>query len=222
MALADAIALFRRWVWILRKHGLLPFIKQGFLFLIRRPFSYQTFYLYRIIVDNKLDEVQFTPRIHNFVLKIVSTNQQLDKLAADYPALGSPFIKARQRLDKGAIAFCFFVGGELAHIGWVAMSEEAKNTFDPLPYQVDFANKEACRGSWTNPKYRGTGLMTYGYFKSLQFLRERGIVAARSAVATSNIASQRVHAKFSPKIYAKARYLKILWWKFWKETPLTQ
>lgn len=162
------------------------------------------------------------PKIQNFTIKIVSTNQQADELAADGIDFPSYFVNARRALDKGAIAFCILVEGELAHIGWVAMTEEAKNTIDAHPYRVDFANKEACiGGTVTIPKYRGTGLMAYGYFKKFQFLREREIVVARDSVPTSNVASQRGHAKLSPKVYAKARYLRILWWNFWKETPLT-
>ena len=41
------------------------------------------------------------------------------------------------------IAFLIFVGSELAHIGWIMMSEKGKNIFDRIPYKVDFSNKEA-------------------------------------------------------------------------------
>ena len=115
------------------------------------------------------------PKIQDFTFKIVSTNQQADELATEGIDFRSNFINARRGLDKGALAFCIFVERELAHIGWVAMTEEAKNTFDSLPYQVDFSNKEACTGGTvTIPKYGGKGLMVYGYFKRLQFLKERG------------------------------------------------
>jgi hypothetical protein len=130
-------------------------------------------------------------------------------------------IDVRRRLDKGAIAFCILVDKEIAHLGWVAMTEKAKNTFNSAPYRVDFSNKEACTGAtWTNTKYRRKGLMVYGYFKRLQFLRERGITVSRNVVAKNNIASQMAHAKFDPKICGEARYLRILWWKFWTEKPL--
>ena len=47
-----------------------------------------------------------------------------------------------------------------------------------------------------------------------------GIMISRSAIAKKNIASQKGRAKFSPRIYAEGRYLKILWWKFWREKSL--
>ena len=115
----------------------------------------------------------------------------------------------------------FFVGQELAHEGWVALTEEAKRQVDSLPYDVDFLNKEACTGgTYTKPKYRGKGFMVYSYYKRLEYLRDIGVVKSRNAVCISNIASQKAHAKLEPTICARARYWKILRWEFWRETPL--
>lgn len=218
--------LFTRARYIFKAEGLTALLSRGLAFflpyLARCFFRYATYYLYEHAMKER-NEADFMPKIENFTFKIVSTNQQADELAADGFDFLSHVINARRRLDKGAIAFCVFIGRELAHVGWVTMTDEAKNTIDTLPYRVDFTNKEACTGgTFTITKYRGNDLMAYGYYKRFEFLRERGIMTSRNAVNTSNIASQRVHAKFGPKIYAKARYLKILWWKFWKETPLTQ
>ena len=133
------------------------------------------------------------------------------------------FVKASGMLDKGAIAFCIFVKGEIAHIGWIALSEEAHKAVDNLPYKVDFSNNEACTGGVeTITRYRGEGLMAYGHFKRFEFLTEKGIVVSRNAVAKSNIASQKAHAKFSPRVYAEASHLRLLWWHFWKEKPFAR
>ena len=105
---------------------------------------------------------------------------------------------ARRNLDKGAIAFCIFVNGEVAHIGFVAMSEEAKNTVDHMPYKVDFSNNEACTGATeTVPEYRSKGLMGYVYFKRFQFLREKGKVISRVSLLILNpIDMQKVSPPF--------------------------
>jgi len=63
--------------------------------------------------------------------------------------------------------------------------------------------------------------MTYGYYRRFKYLGEREIKTSRNAVLVNNVASQKVHAKFEPKIIAEARYLKVLWFKYWKEKPLT-
>ena len=216
------MALVKRAKRVWQTEGLLFLLTHGLTYLTNYFVAYEKYYLYKYTMKER-NEAGFMPKIQNFTFKIVSTNQQADELAAEGLDFSSEITRARKGLDKGAVAFCIFIEGELAHIGWVSMTEESRNACDSLPYQVNFSNKEACTGgTWTHPKYRGKGLMAYGYFKRFQFLREIGIRVSRNAVATSNIASQKAHAKFDPKIYAKARYLKILWWKFWKETPLTE
>jgi hypothetical protein len=205
---------------ILRTRGLLSLLSRGFDFLMRYLFSYGKYYLYELAVKER-DEADFMPSLQNLTVHIVSSNQQADELAASGFDFRSYSVYARRRLDKGATAVCTFVKQELASIVWVAMTEEAKNTIDSLPYQVDFVNKVACTGGTeTIPKYRRKGLMKYGYYKIFQFLGEQGIVTSRNAVHTSNVASQKAHGSFGYRIYARARYLKILRWKSWKETPL--
>lgn len=205
---------------ILRTEGLLPLLSRGFDFLMRYLFHYGTFYLYEYTVKER-NEADFMPRLQNLTVHIVSTNRQADELAASGFDCRSYSVYARRRLDKGAIAVCTFVEQELAGIIWVAMTEEAKKTIDSLPYRVDFANKEACTGGVeTIPKYRRKGLMKYGRYQIFKFLREQGIMTSRNAIRTSNIASRKAHASFDHRIYARARYLRILWWQFWKETPL--
>ena len=123
--------------------------------------------------------------------------------------------RAERGLEHEGVAFCVFVGRELAHIGWVAFTKEAKDTFDPLPYRVNFSDNQACTGgTWTEPKFRGQGLMTYIYFKRFEFLRQMGIKTTRNAVETDNISSQKVHAKFGLTVLAEARYLRLIYWYF--------
>jgi len=208
---------------VLQKEGLIPVLRRGSALVASQFFQYDNFYLYEHKLQER-NEADFLPEIQDFTFKIISSNEEADKLAE---AIGSDFrrrfVTARSRLDKGAIAFCIFVKGEIAHIGWVALSEEAHKAVDNLPYRVYFSNHEACTGATeTIPEYRGKGLMAYGYFKRFQFLREKGIVVSRNAVAKSNIASQKAHAKFSPRVYAEAKHLRLLRWHFWKEKPLAQ
>jgi hypothetical protein len=210
----------RRVKYILQTEGLMPLFRRVLLVSVGQFFGYGTYYLYEHNTKAR-NEADFLPRIQGFAFKIVTTNQQADELASAGLDFSVQSLNTRQRLEKGAVAFCFFMNGELAHIGWMAMNEEAKNIIDPFPYQVDFAHKQGCTGgTWTNPKYRGKGLMVYGYFKRFEFLREKGFKSSRNAVAVGNTASQKAHAKFSPKVYARARYLRILRWTSWKETPI--
>jgi hypothetical protein len=217
------VAMFKRAKDILRTEGLKSLLTRGFDFASRLLLGYGDCYLYEYTLKER-NEADFLPKIQDFTLKIISSNEEADRLAE---AIGSDFrrrfVTARSKLDKGAIAFCIFVKGEIAHIGWVALSEEAHKAVDNLPYRVDFSNHEACTGSTeTIPEYRNKGLMSYGYFKRFEFLRGKGILVSRNAVAKSNTASQKAHARFSPKVYAEGKYLRLLRWYFWKEEPLEQ
>ncbi len=214
--------LFGRAKHVLQTEGLVPLLRRGYAFLLGYFLRYENYYLYEYRLDER-SEADFMPSNQDFTFKIVSTKEQADGLVADGFEFRSSDGSQIERLGKGAIAVCVFVGRELAHIGWVAMNEEAKKSIIDIPFQVDFPdNKAFAGGVWTNPKYRRIGFHTYSFFKRLQFLKERGIIVAQGVVATSNIAPQRVNAKFNSKIYAEARYLKILWWKSWKEKPLTE
>ena len=193
-----------------------------FKHLSRYLFGYYVVYLYEHTMKVR-SEADFLPAMQDYVFKIVSNNQQADELAQNgFQDFRQGWPTARRGLETGGTAFCVFGGRELAHIGWVATTSEAKDTFDPLPYHVDFSSNEACTGgTWTSPKYRSKGLMKYIYFKRFQYLRENGIKIGRNAVEVGNVASQKVHAKFGPRIYARARYLRLGKWYLTKETPIS-
>jgi len=211
-------ALFNRAKDILQMEGFFPLLTRILSFYI---FQRRIFYIYEHELE-KLDESNFLPRMENYSVQIVTDNKQADKLAEQGFDFRSHFLDARKGLDKGAIAFCIFKDNELASIGWLAMKEQAKKFVDPLPYHVDFANGEVgSGGSKTIPKYRGKGLLTYNYFLRLKYLYEHNVRIMRSVVKEDNVPSHMMHKKFKERIPAKARYIKILCWQSWKETPLT-
>jgi len=209
---------------IYKTKGVVALVGRTLLYLRQHLLMYVHCYLYECIIQER-NEADYIPKIRGFNLKIVSTNDQADEIASEgFQDIRDCdlLVNARSCLNKGAIAFCLFMGQELAHIAWVATNKEAKNTFDHLPYHVDFANGQACTGgTLTLPKFRGNGFMAYGQFKRLEFLQKQGYKTSRNAVATDNKVSQKVHAKFDPIIYAEARYLKIARWTFWKEHTLS-
>lgn len=209
---------------ILHREGLVSLIVRSCTYVRQCIFRYGSFCLYEHSIEQR-DEEQFRPKIKDFIFRIVTTNEQVDELVKNgfEDIRKSPVIvNVRKCLDNGAIAFCFFIEQELAHIGWIALNEGSKNCFDILPYRVHFAHKQACTGGTVSlPKYRGKGFMQYGYYKRFQFLQESGYNKSRNAVARGNTAAQKAHTRFQPKIYAKAYYLQVFGWKFWKELPLT-
>jgi len=207
---------------IFRTEGLLTLVRRTLVFMVELVFCYTRYYLYEHTIKER-EEADFLPKSRDFTFELVTTTQQAEALVCSGHSFGSHHPNQRRGLEKGAVAFCFFIDGELANIGYVGMSYEAKNSFDSLPYKVDFSHKQACTGgTWTNPKYRGKGFMIYGYYKRLEYMREIGFSSSRNAVAINNIASLKAHSKFRPEVSATARYLKILGRKYWRETPIKE
>jgi len=178
-------------------------------------------YLYRhtIIARNVED---FLPRLQDFEDFMLRDRRELEELENKGYNFGSRRSNTNIALNNEAVVFCVFVEKELVHTGRVALTENGKRYVDNRPFKVNFKQGEACTGNtWTSPKARSQGLMKYGYFRRFEFLRELGITTSLNSVETTNIASQRVHAKFEPEIYAEAKLRKFLFlFESWKETPI--
>ena len=190
--MARLITLFIRAKQSYQTKGLVSLARQVFAFVLWLFFDCRTYYLYRYMLDNNqwLNEAHLKPKIDNILLRVVTTNREADEIEAEGLEFLSQVHNARERLDKGAVAFCIFIGNELAHIGWVAMTQRAKDSLGEPPYAVDFSNGEACGASlWTNPKYRRMGLRVYGHLKENQFLLDRGIAVSRYAIVKGNFAA---------------------------------
>ena len=216
--------LSRRAKQIYRNEGLISLLQRGSAFVFYRLFQYRTYYLYADPVEYAapLNEAEFKPNIDNLMARIVSSNAEADELEAQGFEFRSQIPDARRRLDEGALANCIFAGNELAHQGWIALDQRALDSLDEPPYRVDFTNKEAVgTGVWSNPKYRRKGFQKYAGFMFNKVLRDNGIVVKRSAIRKNNIPSIKSRLESTPSPYAEGRYLRILWWKSWEETPLT-
>jgi len=217
--------LTRAWQ-VYRAEGVAPLVTRAFAVVLRCLLEYETYYLYELPTENvrALNKADFMPRVADFALKIASTNPEADALEADGFEFRSQIAGARERLEKGAIAFCVFVGRDLAHIGWVCLSQEAQDSLKEPPHKTDYLQHEASWGGfWTDPRYRRKRLMAYGDMKRLEFLLDKGIVTSRYPISKGNIASRRSNDAdgLNARVPAEARLLRVLWWRSWKERPLS-
>jgi len=205
---------------ILRTEGFSPLLRRSLSRVIQQFLHHESCYLYELALVDR-DEADFRPRVDDYTLKVFRSGEEADEWSA---AAGFDFrerhLDAASKLEGGAIAFCAFMGRQLAHIGWVATSPEAKAAMRQAPYIVDFPNGEACTGAmWTDPRYRRLGLARYVYFKRCQFLKDNGKTVSRNAVRMDNVAAQGMMEGFGARIYAKGRILRVLRWSNWKEKP---
>ncbi len=210
--------LFGRAKSILKQEGLASLFANVFRFLADLFFVHETYYLFEYTAQDatELNEADFFPKTDEFTFRIITTTKEANELG-----LRAGGYKYAERLDKGAIAACIFVEQDLAHVTWIALTEEA---WDPLRrhlYKVDFSNGEYCLwDSWTNPKYRRNGFAVYAFLKATLFLHENGMTRSRAAILKSNSGSITSYVSFNAKRYAEARYLKLFWWEFRKENLL--
>ncbi len=208
---------------ILQTEGFLALLRSALRFLATGLFQYETYYLYQQPTEHArtMKEADVMPKIPDFILKIVATNEEADKLEAAGLEFRSRARNTRQRLDKGAVAFCLFVGRELANISWLAMTQAAMDSLNEPPAKVSFSCSEAYRGGiWTNPKYRRMRFSQYSLLKKLEFLHERGIRTSRVVISKRNVTSQEGQMAFGPVKYGEGRYLRVLGIGFWREKPV--
>jgi hypothetical protein len=219
--IADKYGKARR---VYHAEGLKPLTREAAVFATGLLFLHQTYYVCANITENveRLSEATLTPKVDDFTLEIVSSNQQAEALEARGFVFRSQVDNATERLEKGAIAFCIFVGGELANVAWLATTQQAQDSLNEPPVSVDYAGNEAYTGSaWTHPKHRQAGLHSYSTFKRMEFSLRNGIARNLYVVGKKNLAPQAADARFGNVRYGEARLLKVLWWKSWRERPLS-
>jgi hypothetical protein len=218
-------SLFLRARDIQQQDGLWGLFKHGCLFLTSPLYKRNLFYLYEKIITNEA-ETESQPRIDIKDIKwvAVSSNQQADELEQEgYHFRSHPtdwnigLTTYRRWLDEGVIAFCTFVRKEFAAINWVIPSKSIQERVT-MPLIINYALGEAFpRGAWVNPKYRGLGLLRYTMQKRDRYLFKMGIRTLRATVAHENTAGLGMSEAMGDKIYGRAQWIKILWWRFWKE-----
>jgi len=206
---------------ILREEGLVPLLQRSLAFAVSGFAVDWTLFLYEHSLVER-DRARYLPRLDAWELRVVHSNAEADAVVAGgFEDFRRVVHTARARLNAGAVAFCVYVGAELAHVGWLAVNQAGKDSFDRVPYAVAFSAGQACTGgTFTVPKFRGCRLMSYGYYERLEYLRTRGFTSSRNVVGVRNVASHKAHAVFSPTIYGVGRYRRLLWWHSWREEPL--
>lgn len=210
--------LFNKSKKILQGEGLPLFIKRAFLFLkYKISSSYIKYYIYEKTL-NKTNNFEFAPKTTNITLKIISTSSEVDKIIAEgfnfSPYLNIKNIK--EGLSKGAILFCVFIRGELAHTSWCALSNTTA-IYDPLLQRINCQDAGYIGPCKTNCSFRGLGLYPYILSQICIFLKKKGKAKALINTSKSNLPSRRGIIKAGFVISGEVRYLKLLFWQFWGE-----
>ena len=215
--------LFDKALTVYKNEGLLSVLTSTFRYLFQNIFSYETYYLIKLSIQSveiiKKKQIDITDKL---TTRWIASNAEADELAKEFEDFRSYNTNAHHILDAGGIAICIYVGKEIANTSWLATSKDAMKTMTNLPMRVDFDNREVYSGySYTVPKYRRSGLRYYRQIFRYGIMKEMGFETKRSAIRTSNYAALGA-ASDKPEqiVYARACYLKLLGFKFWKEYPM--
>lgn len=218
-----ASALISKARQVHRTQGLAHLLRRGLAFAFRQFFAYDTYYLYEDDGSGyrRLRESDVLPRVEGVSFRVIRTNEEAAALESRGFIFRECIPDARERLAKGAIAFCTFVGSDLATVTWLATTQQAQDSLNEPPVKVDFARNEAwCGGSWTNPRYRRARLHTYNSYWMIDYCYSNGVVRDRYAIAKRNAAALGADDGFGNTRYGEGRLLKLLWWRSWNERPL--
>lgn len=219
MTFSKVSDLFRVGKDILRQDGLICFIRRVFFFSVRLLCDYQIYYIYQKAL-NETSESKVMPKIQDSSLNIISSPDQVSELMANGFDINLDLSteEVKRRLNEGAILFCVFIGQELAHISWVALTNKAKMDF--LPLFIDYQNEAYIENCVTTPRYRGLGLYPYTLYQILQFLGTKDKTRVKIATQKANTNSIKGITKAGFEIWGSKRLFKILRLKFWKEEPI--
>ena len=114
---------------------------------------------------------------------------------------------AARRLRRGAVCVSVFVNREIAHVEWLALSEEVRRAIFPTPCFVDFGGGEAAwGGAHTVAAYRGKGVFRYGMACALRYCNERGCRALIGATAVANAPSMHGQTPYAPRVRVLLRH----------------
>ena len=186
--------------------------------LSRRVYWHEHFAIYETnTADYALGLV--APSIDGLEVYILGSESDVQRLMSEgYEDVRRVVRPAARRLQQGAVGFCAFVNREVAHVSWVAFTQEAKLTFDVLPYFVDFEGGEACGGgTLTTEPFRNRGLYRHVRAWRLRYCCEHGSHVLVDATAVNNTPSLRGMNRYNPRMRAFYRNRRFLRWREWTE-----
>jgi hypothetical protein len=204
------------------KHeGIKSTISRGFMHIIHHLILVDNYYIHVGGIHEEPEE-HYLPKVNNYCVRVISTNKEADELVAEGFDFGAYDFNLRATLDKGVSSICIFVDKELAHINCVAFSQTGKDVIDSHPFNVDFESGEAVGGrAITVPKYRRLGLRYYSSYLERKLYREKGCVRWLGTLGVKNYPALANSARYPySTVVARCRYIKILWFKYTKETKI--
>ena len=210
--------LIRRATQLLRTEGVGGFA-EGLGSYLRYRLVWNTRFVV-MATDTSTYEVGLAmPPVEGLDVHVLHSEADVERLVGlGYQDVRGVVRRAGRRLRQGAVGFCAFVKGEVAHVAWVALNEPAKRTLAPIPCDVRFDEGEGYwGGSMTTRRFRNLGIYKYVMALRLRYCHECGYAVLVDATEVNNAASLKAQDIYAPRVRAIGRYSRILWWSNWKD-----
>lgn len=182
--------------------------EEGFISLLKQLFyTYRRYFLY----ENSLNSPITDCKVDNVVLKLISNPIQIEQLLHEgftFSGYHMSIEQCKERLNKGAIMCCAFVGKELAHGSWVATSVKACSDFHLFP--MDCEHTAYVGGTLTIPKYRRKGINVYVHSEIFRYLKDKNLSRAMIAIEKGNVDARNSQSKLGSNIWGSGYYLRLL------------
>lgn len=149
---------------------------------------------------------------------MISAPEGLAELLGERFSIDSSFSidDSRRMLAEQQVAFLIFIQKELAWWGCAALDEQAH--INPSLKKVNYTKEAYIGRDFTLPRHRGLGLYTYGNFKRLEYLKEKGKSRAILATLKDNEPAIKAQKKLGSRVCGKMDYFRVLLlWEFWRE-----
>ncbi|MFC2008816.1 GNAT family N-acetyltransferase [Chloroflexota bacterium] len=188
-------------------HGVVRFVRTP----LRRICHRADYYVHEFDLALLSDEYAY-PLAEGLEVHVIESDGDANRLAnsgyEDF-RLVAPY--SGTRLRSGAVGFCAYIDRRVAHTAWVGLTDVAKQSFDSLPYAVDFDHGEGCSGgSWTFPAYRGKGIYRHVMWHRLRYLRDHGCTLCRDATEVNNAPGIVGQAVFPSRIKSTLHLVRVL------------
>jgi hypothetical protein len=207
---------------IIKHEGFTSLLSRGFKSIAHRIVVVEKYYVEIGSLTGPYEPEDILPKADNYYADIISTNQEADELLSQGYTFGAYELNLRATLDKGAQTCCIFVDKEFAHMLSRTDNPRGKETVDARPFSVEFGNGNIVGGkAFTVPKFRRLGLRKYSLYLMRKDDQVKGYKNAYATITVSNLPSL-MYAAQNPnnRIVSECLYIKILWFKYFKETKI--
>jgi len=208
----------RRATQLLRNEGLLG-LANGLAEYLRYRVFWRTRFVIMTTDTSTYPAGLAAPPVEGLDVRILHNEADVDRLVAEgYEDLRHVVKNTGRRLRHGAVGFCAFVDGAVAHVSWVALNEHAKNGLSPIPCRVGFKEGEGYwGGSVTMRRFRNLGIYKHVMAMRLRYCHERGFDVLVDATEADNAASLKAQDMYGPRVRSVCRYRRLLGWSQWCE-----